>query len=47
MVYFMCWIPYYIVTLIEGNESTVAFNVNMLDFVHEFLHESTYLCTVL
>ncbi|XP_018952285.2 trace amine-associated receptor 13c-like [Cyprinus carpio] len=27
MVYFMCWIPYYIVTLIEGNESTVEFNV--------------------
>ncbi|XP_043107101.1 trace amine-associated receptor 6-like [Puntigrus tetrazona] len=27
IVYFMCWIPYYIVTLIEGNESTVEFNV--------------------
>ncbi|XP_056100546.1 trace amine-associated receptor 13c-like [Rhinichthys klamathensis goyatoka] len=27
MVYFMCWIPYYIVTLIDGNESSVEFNV--------------------
>ncbi|XP_067289393.1 trace amine-associated receptor 13c-like [Pseudorasbora parva] len=27
MVYFMCWIPYYIVTLIGGNESSVEFNV--------------------
>uniref|UniRef100_A0A8C1IEF9 G-protein coupled receptors family 1 profile domain-containing protein n=1 Tax=Cyprinus carpio TaxID=7962 RepID=A0A8C1IEF9_CYPCA len=27
MVYFMCWVPYYIVSLIEGNEPTVEFNV--------------------
>ncbi|XP_067255199.1 trace amine-associated receptor 13c-like [Chanodichthys erythropterus] len=29
MVYFMCWIPYYIVTLIEGNESTESIEFNV------------------
>ncbi|XP_056323520.1 trace amine-associated receptor 13c-like [Danio aesculapii] len=29
MVYFMCWIPFYIVTLIEGNESTESMGYNI------------------
>ncbi|XP_067289394.1 trace amine-associated receptor 13c-like [Pseudorasbora parva] len=28
-VFFMCWIPYYIVTLIEGNESTESVQLNV------------------
>ncbi|XP_056323526.1 trace amine-associated receptor 13c-like [Danio aesculapii] len=29
MVFFMCWIPYYIVTLIEGNEVTESVELNV------------------
>ncbi|XP_067290027.1 trace amine-associated receptor 13c-like [Pseudorasbora parva] len=29
IVYFMCWIPYYIVILIEGNESTESVQLNV------------------
>ncbi|XP_065121221.1 trace amine-associated receptor 13c-like [Paramisgurnus dabryanus] len=33
VVYFLCWIPYYMVILIEGNESTVSIEFNLTCWV--------------